>query len=67
MTSAYAANLREARPTRFIELGYAQHARNLWRFIDMETGAAIGPLYPTKTELLADVGTFYVERWGARA
>ncbi len=53
------------RTTRYAELQYEQHARNLWRIIDAETGAAIGPLYRTKGELLADLPAFYAERFNA--
>jgi hypothetical protein len=63
MTAADAANLREARPTRHAELGYVRHDRDHWRFVDMETGAAIGPQYRTRAELLADVDTFHAARW----
>lgn len=44
-----------ARPTRFAELSYRQQARALWRFVDNETGAAVGPHYRTKDELFADL------------
>lgn len=53
-------------PTRYPELGYAQHGPNLWRIIDMETGAAIGPHYKSKTELLADLDR-YARVFGATA
>jgi len=48
--------------TRFPGLGFAQHARSLWRFIDLETGCAIGAQYRRKDELLADLSTFAEER-----
>ena len=46
------------RPTRYAELAYAKHAANLWRIIDAETGAAIGPHYATKAELLGDLARY---------
>jgi hypothetical protein len=53
------------RSTRYPELQYEQHTRNLWRIIDAETGAAIGPQYRTRVELLADLPAFYAERFPA--
>ena len=43
------------RPTRYAELSYRQQDRALWRFVDNETGAAVGPHYRTKGELFADL------------
>lgn len=54
-------------PTRYPEIGYEQQAEQCWRFIDQETGAAIGAIYPTKRELLADVERFAVSRGFAEA
>lgn len=48
--------------TRFAGLGFANIARGLWMFIDLETGAQIGPQYARKDELLADIGNFASER-----
>ncbi len=45
------------RPTRFIGLGYTK-TFDVWRFIDTETGAAIGPIYRTKAELMGDLTVF---------
>jgi hypothetical protein len=44
-----------ARPTRFSELSYCQHGRELWRFVDNQSGATVGPHYRTKAELLSDL------------
>jgi len=52
--------------TRYPELGYANHAPSLWRIIDMETGAVIGPHYKSKAELLADLDR-YARVFGATA
>ena len=46
------------RPTRFPELGYRNDGPGLWRFVDTETGATIGPFYRTKAELLGDLHRF---------
>lgn len=43
------------RPTRFSELAYTKTGPALWRIVDADTGAAIGPLYASKMELLADL------------
>ena len=48
--------------TRFSGLGFAQIARGLWMFIDIDTDAQIGPQYARKDELLAEVRTFAEER-----
>lgn len=48
----------EARPTRFRELGYRQDAPSCWRIVMYETGAAVGPQYKTRAELLADLDRF---------
>jgi len=44
--------------TRYAELAYEQHARDLWRIIDTETGAAVGPQYKSRAELLADLNRY---------
>lgn len=49
------------RPTRFLELAYANHGRGLWRIIATDTGQAIGPHYATKAELLADLNRYATE------
>lgn len=51
------------RKTRFPELGYEQHAPGLWRIIALDTGSAVGPHYPSKTELLADLER-YAQEYG---
>lgn len=48
-------------PTRYKELGYRRDGIYLWRIYDITTPrreAAIGPLYRTKAELLADLDRF---------
>jgi hypothetical protein len=45
------------RPTRFPELFYAPIRPNLWRILDAD-GAAIGPQYRTRFELLADLDRY---------
>ena len=49
--------------TRYPELAYVRHAANLWRLIDTETGQPIGPLYRSRSELLADLSNFHKERF----
>jgi len=58
-------NNRLGRPvsqTRFIGLGYANICRGLWVYVDMSDGpqgyAQVGPHYPSKAELLADLRTY---------
>lgn len=54
------------RPTRYAEFGYRQDADRIWRVIDAETGAAIGPYYRTKVELLVDLDGFARGRLGSQ-
>ena len=51
------------RPTRFKELGYVSYA-GIWRFVDTETKAAVGPIYKTKSEMLADLERYARDNWG---
>lgn len=46
--------------TRFAELGYDNFGKNCWRIIDLSNGAAVGPIYRTKAELLADLHRFAI-------
>ena len=46
------------RDTRYPAIGYTQVMPGLWRFVDKETGACIGPQYKTRSELLADLSRF---------
>jgi hypothetical protein len=48
--------------TRYQELGYNKCGGG-WKFVDMETGADIGPFYQAKQELLADIERFYSSRF----
>ena len=52
------------RKTHHKEFGYDQHGPGLWRIIDRSTGAAIGPYYASKRELLEDLNRFAGERLG---
>ena len=48
--------------TRYPGLGYGHFGRAAgWRFIDTETLATIGMVYPLRSELLADVERFAAE------
>ncbi len=54
--------------TRYAGLGYANTnpaGKSLWRVIDLhdDRNAAVGPLYETKAELLADFDR-YAKTWG---
>lgn len=51
------------RPTRFTELGYVSYA-GIWRFVDAETKNVVGPIYKTKTEMLADLERYSKDNWG---
>jgi hypothetical protein len=53
------------RRTRFEGLNYFSHGPGYWQFVDGVTHAPIGPVYPTKGELLADAHRFYTSRWGS--
>lgn len=57
------------RSTRFPQLGYLQLDRALWRFVDISDGCTdpprcVGPLYRTRSELLADLDRYASESWG---
>lgn len=56
--------------TRFVGLGYSNYGPKHWQFVDRDGDAQIGPIYPTKAELLADVENFardrgFTEHWPA--
>lgn len=54
--------------TRFVELGFANIQRGLWRFVALDfagddgwhggTLACVGPYYHSKAELLADLSRY---------
>ena len=50
------------RPTRFDELGYTTYC-GIWRIVAMDTQNMVGPIYRTKSELLADLAR-YAEGYG---
>lgn len=52
--------------TRFKELAYEKQGAGNWRFIDTETGAAVGKFYTSKAELEADI-TRYAEFYGCES
>jgi hypothetical protein len=52
--------------TRYPELGYQQHGRGLWRIIDCDGNAAVGPQYHSKAELLADLSRYASEVFGLK-
>jgi len=52
-----------ATTTRYPEIGYRKEGP-AWRFVDMSTDSAVGPQYPTKAEMLADLQR-YAEQFGA--
>ncbi len=56
--------MKPARRTRYPGLGYTQVLRDLWRVVDMSTGAHVGPHYRTKTELMADLPRYAQDNWG---
>jgi hypothetical protein len=53
-------------PTRFTGLGYVNHAKGLWRFVDLDHPnpyyCPIGPFYRTKADLLGDMTNFALSR-----
>jgi hypothetical protein len=55
---------RKIHRTRFAELGYEHVARGLWRFVDMNGQAHVGPQYPTKDALLSDLTRYASDNWG---
>lgn len=48
--------------TRYSELGYRKSSDG-WQLVDTSTGAAIGPHYPTKTEMFTDLQRQYETRF----
>jgi hypothetical protein len=52
--------------TRFLELGYHNWGPGHWRFLDLSDPdgrpADVGPVYPTRAELLADLQRYAAER-----
>ena len=44
--------------TRYAELAYEQYDKNWWRIIDVSDSAAVGPIYKSHAELLADLDRF---------
>lgn len=48
--------------TRFVGLGYSNYGPQHWQFVDRDGDAQIGPIFPTKAELLANVENFARER-----
>ena len=53
--------------TRFAELSYEKQGNGNWRIIALETGAAVGPQYPTRMELLADLPRYAADYGCAEA
>ena len=45
-------------PTQYTELSFYRQDEGVWRFVDNSTGAAVGPQYRTRAELLADLPRF---------
>ena len=45
-------------PTRNPNLAIRRDAARLWRFVDVSTASAVGPLYATKAEALADLARY---------
>lgn len=55
------------RETRYPELGFTKiedGSRVIWRVVCRETGAEVGPLYASRSELLADLERYARESWG---
>ena len=48
----------EIHTTRYPELNYQLQGAGNWRILDSSTGAAVGPSYRTRAELLADLARF---------
>ena len=44
--------------TRYAQLCYEEQDTNLWRIIDTDTRAAVGPHYKSRAELFADLDRF---------
>ena len=49
--------------TRYGELGYTKLAPGMWTFVATDTGAQVGTMYRTKSEMLADLHR-YATSWG---
>ncbi len=57
------------RPTRYVYLGYVQDGPRLWRLVDLThevcgLNPRVGPHYPTRAELLADLERYTRACWG---
>lgn len=52
--------------TRYKELAYEDQGPQVWRFIDTSTNRAVGPIYATRAELLADLPR-YANQFGCEA
>ena len=50
--------------TLWPELGFTKHLPGIWRFVDMETGSSVGPYYPSKQLLLADMRDYAKRNYG---
>lgn len=53
---------RNAKPTRFKELGYIKWGKD-WRLVDNSTGSTVGPIYSTLAELMGELSR-YAEFFG---
>jgi hypothetical protein len=54
------------RATQYPELGYDKFGRHHWQFVATDTASQVGPIYPTKTLLLADLQR-YARLFGCEA
>ncbi|MCD1645206.1 hypothetical protein [Aurantimonas coralicida] len=50
--------------TRFPELYFENIGPSMWSFFAADTRSRVGPIYRTKTELLADLTRYAREAWG---
>ena len=53
-------NLNGRYSTKYPELKFRQDSRDNWRIVDASNSASIGPSYPTRAALLADLDAFAV-------
>lgn len=50
--------------TKWPELRYRMDVPGLWRFVCVETGASVGPQYPTREALTLDMADYARRCWG---
>lgn len=50
--------------TKWPELKFRMDFPGLWRFVCVETGASVGPQYPTREALMLNMDAYARDAWG---